>query len=696
MTLTATQSCIPVLSKLSFDASVYKLLFISGDTFISGLMYFFLLAAGMCTAFFQFGFLVNRAKLNIIMSFGLKRNQLFANRLLSSTAALLLAVFVPFTVTFFANARYIGITDYLIKTYLLYVLSFFTVLLIGFAVTVLACALCATVLESSLLGIGIISFPYVLIQFFNICFSIFLKGYCYSLDTKNPVYLLSGSIWYDRGNILSKSFTENPEYAKAVTTFLPRDFLLFIAWIFICLFILLIARRLFIKRRAEICGLYKSSKPASFILSSFAVISFADISMLLAREIDGFQIISANLPLCSFILLIIFTVIACIISVFVFSTGRRNLTVLLKRSSLLLLLYVVPICCLFGGFGFSSRIPSSADVDKIVISFPYTVDVSGSAIFYVLSGFETDSEKAIVTDIHSLLVKSESSKSNSHSILVAYNLKNKKQIFREYKGIADDILLETTKLYDCKTVKDYIYSQIADKSSWGSEYSYPQLYRERLFDSSFQLRDIDWLHLNNINVSLRPCNNFANTDITAKLTPESFEKLLDVLAEDLSNLSSKDFYTPDEPPLGAISLFQMSGSTSLSFTYESDSSIHNLYVYPSMKNTISYLKSLSVYDAFSKKTEIIEIALFDCEYDDFFVQNTSRLENFKIYNDYINRFYEQLKINDTVPYKTLNQKEDIALAENNLFPYYLTVNQDVSFARVTYADQSFAFFIIKN
>ena len=604
MTLTATQSCIPVLSKLSFDASVYKLLFISGDTFISGLMYFFLLAAGMCTAFFQFGFLVNRAKLNIIMSFGLKRNQLFANRLLSSTAALLLAVFVPFTVTFFANARYIGITDYLIKTYLLYVLSFFTVLLIGFAVTVLACALCATVLESSLLGIGIISFPYVLIQFFNICFSIFLKADCYvALTQKIPVYLIVGFHVYDR-ELLSNRYGES-RICKTRYNLLPRDFLLFIAWIFICLFILLIARRLFIKRRAEICGLYKSSKTASFILSSFAVISFADISMLLAREIDGFQIISANLPLCSFILLIIFTVIACIISVFVFSTGRRNLTVLLKRSSLLLLLYVVPICCLFGGFGFSSRIPSSADVDKIVISFPYTVDVSGSAIFYVLSGFETDSEKAIVTDIHSLLVKSESSKSNSHSILVAYNLKNKKQIFREYKGIADDILLETTKLYDCKTVKDYIYSQIADKSSWGSEYSYPQLYRERLFDSSFQLRDIDWLHLNNINVSLRPCNNFANTDITAKLTPESFEKLLDVLAEDLSNLSSKDFYTPDEPPLGAISLFQMSGSTSLSFTYESDSSIHNLYVYPSMKNTISYLKSLSVYDAFSKKTEII-------------------------------------------------------------------------------------------
>ena len=92
----------------------------------------------------------------------------------------------------------------------------------------------------------------------------------------------------------------------------------------------------------------------------------------------------------------------------------------------------------------------------------------------------------------------------------------------------------------------------------------------------------------------------------------------------------------------------------------------------------------------------MRLRIFDCEYDDFFVQNTSRLENFKIYNDYINRFYEQLKINDTVPYKTLNQKEDIALAENNLFPYYLTVNQDVSFARVTYADQSFAFFIIKN
>ncbi len=712
------QLCLPVVSKLATNASAYKLLFVD-DTFISSLIYLLLLAAGMCTAFFQFDFLSNRSKSNNIMSLGLKRNQLFVNRLFTSIASLFLTVFTPLTVTFLVNIHYLGIKSYMLKTYALYVLSFFTVILIGFTVSVLSSALCGTVIESILLSISLLAFPYAIMHFIAMCCRFFLKGYCYapvygensinSLYWLCPLnltyssgnyfdYLNHSSVWDDRGVIQAKAFSEIPEYAKAVTTFSSYDYLLFIAWLIICLFVLFLARRLFIKRKAEICGLYKSSKPASRILSSFAIIASVDISMLAAQELGIFGRLSLPEWLCPLILLTLITIIAYIVSAFVFNNSPRKPLALLLRSDPLLLMYIVPVCCIFGGFGFSSRVPSSDDIDTIKISFPYSVDASEAASFKILSGFETDSEKAIIADIHKRLINNNSFEGGSQSILIKYTLKNKGQIYREYKDVPADILLETTRLYDCKTVKDYIYSQIADKASWSSEELYPNFFRERI-GFSFKPRDVDWLHFENIKVSLRPNNNFASTDITSNMTAESFEMLLDVLAKDLSNLSSKDFYTPDEPPIGAISITHMGKFVSLSFIYEGDSLIHNFYVYPSMKNTIDYLKFYGVYDALSKESEIIEIALFDCKYDDFFVQNSSKFEhnnalaiNTRLKED----LYKSLKITDTVPYKSFTEKEDIALVKSKLFPYYLTVKQNLSFAKVKYADQNTAFFIIKN
>lgn len=704
--------CMPVTTNLIENRFDYKLLFI-GTSVGDLVVYPILLLFGMSMAFVQFDFLSSKSKSNIVMSFGISRYRLFLNRIFPSIIAMFIAIFIPLTIVLFENGKYIGIESYTIKTYIFFIFSFFTIALLGFVAFTLASLLASTRIESLFFGISFIALPYVIISFFSLCFKTFLTGYSYRFmplfkDPINSLYMLNplnlsrtkidfwgenilSSIWDDKGTIRYDMFTENAEYAKKVTSFPLSVYMPFIAWALLSVFVLFVAYRVFRNRKMEVNGMHKSSQFAA---------SFTSLFMILAGAALSFKtdIIFFFTPAKSYYLtvLIAFTLIISVICLFLFFSKQKRKRALITLFVFLIVILSAVFSFIFGGLGFSSRVPSLEKIDKIAISLPYKIDTSDISNLDVLSGFETDEEKKLITNIHKMLIEDNSGETSYKDLFIGYYLKSGERVFREYTDIPLEVLSEITKLYDSKTVKDYVYSQLTDKALWSADKN-PEYYWA--VGPSFNLTDKAVLHFDNVNVTLCAVDSNKNTDITEKLTNKRFDTLIRAIAEDTRALNSKEFYTPKEPPILVISLIDntLNDSKFNQFSYITQTH-YSFYIYQSMEKTIAYLSFLGVYDVLNEKSEIVKIELYDCKNKDYYTQIKTTLIRYQSYDTKLKLRYTSaldLGIDFTTPYKTITNKDDIAKIRKKLYPNYLAITEDISLAKITYKD-GIAFFVVKD
>ncbi|NLA73826.1 MAG: hypothetical protein GX848_08380 [Clostridiales bacterium] len=694
---------MPIINSLIEKPFDYKLLF-TGDLFGDFIVYTFLLLFGMGMAFVQFDFLSSKPKSNVIMSFGISRYRLFLNKIIPSIISMFIAILIPLTIILFENGKYIGIESYTIKTYILFILSFFTIALLGFTAFTLASLLASTRIESLLLSVSFIGLPYVIISFFSLCFRTFLTGYSFRFmppvkDAVHALYFLNpltltyttnigtlrtGSIWEDKGLISYRLFTENAEYAREVTSFPLSLYMPFIAWALISVFVLFIAYRVFKNRKIEQNGMHKSSQLVSSITSLFAILAVA----VLFFKTDRFFSVPPNR---SYYLVVVNAVIliSSVICLFLFFSKQKRKRAAITLFSFLAVIFSVVLSLTFGGFGFSARVPSLENIDKIAVSLPLGIDTSYVADIDVLSGFETDDEKKLITDIHKMLIDNKKSENSQRTFFIAYYLKSGEKVFREYVNIPFEALSEITKIYDSKTAKDYVYSQLVDKSLWSTDENPEYFWTE---GPSFNLTNKDVLYFNNAKVYLHAVEGYINnnTDITERLTEESFDALIKAIADDTRTLSSKEFYTPKEPPVGVISLIDTtkSGAKMGRLPTEYSQQNRDFFIYRSMEKTVAYLKSLGVYDLFNEKPEISQIQLFNCENKDYYTKVQTTLVRYNSLNSPYNPYFGvSAALGDlTAPYKTITDKYDIEKMREKLYPNYLAINEEVKIALVFYRD----------
>ncbi|NLA72311.1 MAG: hypothetical protein GX848_00570 [Clostridiales bacterium] len=704
--------CMPVTTSLIDNRFDYKLLFIGisvGDLVV----YPILLIFGMSSAFVQFDFLSSKSKSNVVMSFGISRYRLFLNRIFPSIIAMFIAIFIPLTIILFENGKYIGIESYTIKTYIFFIFSFFTIALLGFTAFTLASLLASTRIESLFLGLSFIALPYVIISFFSLCFKTFLTGYSYRFmplykDPLNSLYMLNplnlartkidfwgenivSSIWEYKGIIRYNLFTENAEYAKKVTSFPLSVYMPFIVWALISVFVLFVAYRVFRNRKIEQNGIHKSSQFVASLISLFMILAGAILSFKTDKVFFFTPDKSYYLTV-----LIAFTLIISVICLFLFFSKQKRKRALVTLSAFLIVIFSTVFSCTFGGLGFSARIPSLEKIDKIAISLPYKIDTSDIADLDVLSGFETDEEKKLITNIHKMLIEDSGSEASYKDLFIGYYLKNGERVFREYTDISFEVLSEITKIYDSKTAKDYVYSQLAHKSLWSADKNPEYFWAD---GPSFNLTDKAVLHFDNVDVTLCAVDSNKNTDITEKLTEKRFDTLIHAIAEDTRALNSTDFYTPKEPPIGVISLIDktVTDNKFQNFPYVMQTH-HSFYIYRSMEKTIAYLSFLGVYDVLNEKSEIDEIWLINCENKDYYTQIQTTLIRHQSYDTRLKLRYTSaidLGIDFTTPYKTITNKDDIAKIREKLHPNYLAITEEIKLAKVTYED-GIAFFVVKD
>lgn len=727
-----------------------------------------LLISGLIMALVLFRFLSVTARTNVLLSAGLSRWQLFRNRCAAAVAGMFLSVFIPLTITLFINFNGFGVKGIMLSSYVFLTVSLFAVLLIGFCAGVLCAVLAGTAREGFFGGVSLLVLPALSIVFIAICLSVFLKGYpnslrlgdfalnsffsvvessqfFYKMFYLNPILLninpqlpyhdsfFDNDIWTEMGIKNTEAYYfKNPTTSYVQEGFPTASFIVFLCWIVFCVILLFAAYRLFVKRNAEIGGFYRSSKSVAAIISAFFVLSAAHIGLLagLLRVENPFDLyhavnffdmsVSEKLVLAAFTFILTFA--AALVCIIFHSWKNKKLKKTLRLLFLTPAVFLIPVVCLLGGFGYSKRVPDIAEIEVINISVPYYFsasefesNLSAHDPYFArsVSGFESEAEKETVAQIHRALSADYSGESFAKIIYINYRLKDKRVIQRRYSTVSDENLLKLAGLFGSDTVQDEIALFLCDRNSWITleQLSEPgdiYFYNHTIFDKPLAIEPA-WRRLENAKISLREPDSFSMLDITPSLDEGSYDALMECIANDYNDMSASQFYTPESPPLCVLSVY----STDTEYAYTS-TYYHEFYIYGSMQRTMQFLcsREKNLLDSLAKNAkapeyEITKISLYKCSEKYFFRQYAQPLpvsgvtaESFIAENKSVEIFMPDAVYTDksgTVsPYAVYTKKDDIAMFKGRLFPGYLTLGQDVSYAAVEFSGGKEAVYIVKN
>ncbi len=575
----------------------------------------FLLLCGLCMGISLFHVFNRSVQANLLLSAGLTRRQLFFNRSLAGTLMLLLVIELPLTVTLFINMHYYGASVTVLCSYILYSVSIFAVALIGFAVGVLMAVLTGTALEAGLSSVFALFLPWLLIAFVDYSFSIFLRGYFTADDSLsslpsfavfptfalssplaqklyflNPLYLIfapgeDGNLFYEQS--LWDNYSKMYEGGFSASSEIVRDTLLghcaiFAAWIILSALILFFARRLFEKRKAEIGGFFKKSKPAAAVVLTAVTLFAAGVGLGAGHHTVCVNSGSTEAPITAlgshdiytlFSIFLIVPLLTLVAGLVVFKQKRKKFFRSIRYLPLMLLVLLPALYGLFGGLGYAGRVPDAASIEKAtmtVIDSPEHLTsqvILPSVSFTSKHVFSSESDIETVTGLHGLLAADsgrtdrsvEGVRSISQTIKIVYQLKDGSSIMRRYAAYSDDTLLRLYDLFDTEEAERVINERLCDSEKWLPDDAFTKQLQLFYFTPEpnfyeMPLSDRDTLHYENVDVTLCASDGFTKTDITGKLDGKAFKKLLSCLAADFRSLSAREFFTPDSPPLCLLML----------------------------------------------------------------------------------------------------------------------------------------------
>lgn len=280
---------------------IYRFLFYnfsySGNSMIWG---FFLVFAGLFTALCAFGFFTRSDSSNVLFSLGLNRSRLFANRTYASLLLLLLGVLVPLTAAFAINISQLDVCGDMVKSFAFLTIAFFTLEVVGFAAGSVIIAFSGNPLEWFAASGLTVLFPVGAIYFAELVGE-FMYGFTVkyiSADTKllpkvnlreklyfiDPITMLfnnrNGSFDAAAVSYTEKYLTQPyyNEYAdKTLGDSLSSEaWDVTVAWLVVSILLVLFARRLFSKRRAELSDTMLAGKAIKRVCAVLFFLLFAE------------------------------------------------------------------------------------------------------------------------------------------------------------------------------------------------------------------------------------------------------------------------------------------------------------------------------------------------------------------------------------------------------------------------------------
>lgn len=619
------------------------------------------LCLGVLFALFSFRFIMKKRDVNVFFSSSIDRRTMFKNRTLASILMMGAALLLPIIADIIMNIHFFQNAGYVIKYGLLIFAECYVYALAGFSLMLIAISYCTTIVESIFFTGAVASAPTAAVFFVHSLCDEFLRGYHYDSIVRynysffaqpsllhqtsiiNPLILgkAFGANYTASDNLLSFGFhvTKNStfsdyygygELGSGYTGYenAPFDYILpVIVWTALSICFIFIARQVFIKIKAENAGVH-GTRP---IATNFFAVEF--IMVLFANAISFYSINTTNsnnaliLAIGAAVMFIWYFIILAICK----RTIKRKVKELIVPLTTIGITLIFTVVLMHGGLGFSTYVPDPENVSKAVITAADTDFSSGEFFstpdsdFYgdIFSSSYSDSVIAVFTDEEDLKALTEinaklaqtTDNMTGNSVCVYYELKNGKTVSRYYYTTDYDAQYSVLSLRDSKAARDYLtylltgdskeqpLTNLLKGSSIDVDVVIDYGYSESSTSDVFKKGHI-WV--------LDSDNMMTYEEI--KNTPEFREALL----KDLLSQTYEQRFRPAEQAVGGI-LFSNDYYTANEEEYD-DYGYNDYYysyyesgyyIYPSMTNTINYLKSTGEYELFAPKPDEIESVSID-------------------------------------------------------------------------------------
>jgi len=619
-----------------------------------------LVIIGMLFALMAFMFKMKKKTVNVYYSLSVDRKTMFKNRLIASLICIALALFVPILIDTIINIRVIGNAGYIVTCALLLFAECFVYELAGFVIMSLAMAVCHTFVESIAFGAGLVTLPTIIFSTVNAVADNFLRGF----DTSSSLYGYNSGL-FTSPDLLQRFSFLNPLFLgkniKAdsyiednIINFVHRDFnnmvfwkddtvscaeylgekisfdyiLPLIIWVVISAVVIVIARQLFIKSKAENAGLHASVPIINELFAAEVGLILMDLWFTGLYEGSFASIKNAYICMLIGILLFLFGYFIIIM------ISKR--TVKIKLRSLVCAGTGVAVSAVFfivistGGFGFSSYIPQASQIEWATVTYAnlnttmsessvtggYYSDVfSTETLMTPMGCFSDEEDIQSVIDINETAVQ-ESDDMTDMGVYFYYRLKNGKTVYRYYDTVDRRIEKQLLSLRDSNAVKKELTYLLSDQDKDDTPITNllkgSAIDPAEFFDYNDEKSVKSYFEKGIISV-LDSDGDYVRGKI--KNTPEFREALL----KDLLAQSYEDRFMPKEKAVGMIEFADnyaddIDGDTKDMDEYaeeEYDSKedyiygLYGYYIYESMTNTVNYLKDTGEYDYFGSNEEAL-------------------------------------------------------------------------------------------
>lgn len=635
-----------------------------------GLYFLFL---GALFAIASFRFIKSKKAVNVFFSTSVDRRTLYKNRALAGTLMIAVSTAIPIIVDILINICLLGNAGYVIRCGLVLFAGTFVYTFTGFAIMAVAMTLCSTVIEALFFGVAAVGAPSVVVYFVDSFCSAFLNGYYHDnlLDyyynnqfaqpslfhytsVMNP--LLMGKAYGAQhsigDNIFNFVYRVNHinDWMSSGTIFngyeeLSFDYILpFIVWAVISAGLIFIARGLFIKFKAENAGVHGTS---AFAQRFFGVLY---VLALCAFWVDALSFVYsdlsrvANVAVTVLIGIVIMAIAYFVIMSICKRTIKHKANDFITPVSAMVGVVVFTFILSTGAFGYSTYVPELNKIDKAIITTSVT-DMSANEFFTTptkdsyyddmfpnyhvadtaIGIFDDEEDLKLFTDINKDLVK-KTDNMTGNSVCVYYVLKNGVTVSRYYDSTDYDAAYRILSLRDSKAVREELNYLLtgkindvpAAKKTDGLSFGTDSMFLYS--DETDAARVIQRGRIYTV-----AADGIMNGNII-KNTPELRQALL----ADLLSQTYEQRFKPSEPAIGGLffsSCYYKDGSSAYDYSNtaqtllekEVGADVYNssfeggYYIYPSMTNTVNYLKSTGEYDLFApQEDEILSISIEKC------------------------------------------------------------------------------------
>ena len=577
---------------------------------------------GILFALFSFSYIMRKKKVNVFFSMPINRAEMYKNRVLASVSLMAGTMLVPLIVDVIVNIHLFGNARFmLIMGFWLFAESM-VYMLTSFAFMSVALALCYTMLEGVFFGLSLMGFPYILTVLCDQFNSAFLDGYSRT-SSFDSMYLYSYGEYYFHRPLYLETTIVNPFmlgvpagsnspandiysicYSEKGFSYPGFKYILpIIVWAIISTALIILAKRLFINRKAEKAGIFSSNQPAIVFIS-------VCVSLLVSAYSAYIFIDTLSKPVTAVISVILAT-LCCLALSAIF-----NKKIILPKHSYVTAAVVTVFTAAFsialigGGFGYSSYVPEYDKVQAAYISnnivddnFSLTnaypsyyngIPESESVLDNDFGVFEGEDDLKMFTETAKKIVENDST-DDKNMIYVVYKLKNGKNVYRYYQNVSIDVNYSVLSLTQTESYKNELKSNLLPEKYGKS--TFRDKVKKYGFSTATQNTEYDIP-----SDSLADCKfytNYYNAGDDTKI-PSNTPELREALLEDLLNTNPDQYFKSDEKSLCSI------GFTSYNeLENEPDEEIYDdtesytgygydytYRVYPYMTNTVKYLKSV--------------------------------------------------------------------------------------------------------